>query len=95
MYADPNIKIENWKQQVEYSNLSLTVYFDDADIVSELEFGNDFKGSTFKGLRIGDTLEKAIEIYGNPRMKSAKGAGWEKLKVFCNGNVINKIKVQR
>lgn len=67
-----------------YNDISVKIFFNDQWLVSEIEFGKEFEGNTHKGLRIGDSLARAIELYGPPRMKSARGAMWEKFKVFCD-----------
>jgi len=77
-----------------YSDISLYIYFDENNIVNELKFVNEYKGSTSKGLAIGDSIEKAIAIYAQPRMKSPKGAVWEKFAVFCDKEIITSIRLQ-
>jgi hypothetical protein len=78
-----------------YSDISLYVYFDEQDIVQELKFVNDYKGMTSKGLKLGDSIEKAIEIYSQPRMKSPKGAVWDRFAVFCDLSGISSIRLQK
>lgn len=78
-----------------YHDLSLSIFFDYDDIVSEMKFGSLYKGKTRKGLSIGDTVEKAIEIYGQPKLKSPKGAIWDKLAIFCEKNLITSIRIQK
>ena len=77
-----------------YTDLSLSIFFHD-DIVSEMKFGNLYKGSTLKGLFIGDTVDQAIEIYGQPKMKSPKGVMWNKFAIFCEKNIITSIRIQK
>jgi hypothetical protein len=78
-----------------YNDLSLSIFFDRDDIVSEMKFGNLYKGVTNKGLSIGDTVEKSIELYGQPKLKSSKGAIWSKFAIFCEKNIITSIRIQR
>jgi hypothetical protein len=78
-----------------YDDISVNFYFDQADILSELDFGNTFRGATSKGLRIGDLLEKAIEIYGAPRMKTSIGAIWDNMKIFSENFLITGIKIRK
>ena len=86
---------ENTNESIlAYDDISVTLYFDD-DIVSQLEFGKGFRGHTSKGLKIGDTMETAVEIYGAPRMKSPRGAVWDKIKVFISDGYITSIKIQK
>lgn len=80
---------------LDFEDLSIIAYFDDENIINQLEFGKNFRGNTSKGLKIGDTLEKATELYGNPMMKSPKGAVWKGLKVFFTNGEISSIKIQK
>lgn len=94
-YSDHKYKEDTNESILIYDDISLTVYFDDENIANQLDFGKSFRGSTNKGLRIGDTIDRAIELYGTPAMKSPKGAIWKNLKVFCNDGHIVSIKVQK
>lgn len=78
-----------------YNDLSLSIFFDNNDIVSEMKFGNLYKGKTNLNLSIGDSVEKAIELYGQPKLKSLKGAIWNKFAIFCDKNIITSIRIQR
>ncbi|MFN8578368.1 MAG: hypothetical protein U0354_16130 [Candidatus Sericytochromatia bacterium] len=76
-----------------YGDLTLSVFFDTDDTVSEMKFGKDYKGSTNKGLSIGDSVQKAIELYGQPKLKSLKGAIWNKFAIFCEMDYITSIRI--
>lgn len=65
-----------------YTDIGLSFYFDEYDLINEIEIDEKYKRSTNKGLRINDPLELAIEIYGSPRMKSAKGAIWNRFSIL-------------
>jgi hypothetical protein len=78
-----------------YDDISVNFYFDQTDIVSELDFGIGFRGATSKGLRMGDPLDKAIEIYGPPRMKTSIGAIWDNMKIFSDNFLITGIKIRK
>ena len=65
-----------------YTDIGLSFYFDENDIINEIEIDEKYKKSTTKGLKINDSLERAIELYGNPRMKSAKGAIWSNFSIL-------------
>jgi hypothetical protein len=79
-----------------YNDLSVTIFFDENDdTVCELKFGNSYQGATSKGLFIGDPVEKALLMYGQPRMKSDRGAIWEKFAIFCERNMITSIRLQK
>lgn len=79
----------------EYTDTSISVFFNDDGVVSEMKFMERYKGKTSKGLAIGDLVDKAIQIYGQPKMKSPKGAIWKGFAVFCDRNVITSIRVQK
>lgn len=76
-----------------YNDIYLTVLYNDEMIVREMQFGNKFRGLTAKGLKAGDHIDKAIEIYGQPKMKSVRGALWNKFGVFCENNFITSIRL--
>jgi len=77
-----------------FTDIDIAFYFDENGIIDEIEIGEKYKHSTTKGLKIGDTLEKAIEIYGNPRMKSAKGAIWNRFSVLMDAKEIRLIRLK-
>lgn len=79
----------------EYTDTSISVFFNDDGLVSEMKFMERYKGKTSKGLAIGDLVDKAIQIYGQPKMKSPKGAIWKGFAVFSERNVITSIRVQK
>ena len=49
-------------------------------------FNLPFKGSTKKGLKLGDSLDKAVSIYGKPEFINDNCAVWTKISVFADGN---------
>jgi len=67
-----------------YSDAGVNFYFDENDLVNEIEVDSKYKYQTTKGLKVGDPLETAISLYGLPRMKSAKGAIWDKFSVLLH-----------
>ncbi len=94
-YSSYKYDVETSENILTYDDISITIYFDDENVVNQLEFGKSFRGNTSKGLKIGDTIENAIALYGNPTMKSPKGAFWKNLKVFCSDGYITSIKLQK
>lgn len=76
-----------------YSDISLRVIFNFKNIVQELQFGRNYPGGTRKGLLIGDTLERAMEIYGQPRIKSLQTAIWLNFAVFLESNIVTGIRI--
>lgn len=77
-----------------YTDIGLTFFFNEENLLTEVEFTEKYKQKTTKDLKIGDPIEKAVEIYGAPRMKSAKGAIWNKFSVILHDRV-NEIKLIR
>lgn len=78
-----------------YDDVGLIVTFNEQKIVKGLTFGKNYKGSTSMGLKIGDKLEKAIEIYGAPQYKTAYNAVWKEMALFCEeANIISSIRLQ-
>ena len=94
-YSKVNFEANDSSLMFTYEDISFIVFFDDDNTVVELNFAQDYKGSTEKGLRVGDTIDKAIEIYGQPRMKSPRGAIWDKFGVFSKNNLIVSIRIQK
>lgn len=79
---------------ISYELDGINMYIEE-DLVVQLEFKRGFEGSTVKGLKIGDNVEKALELYGKPVMKTPKGAVWKNFKVFYEKDIIHSIKIQR
>lgn len=78
-----------------YDDVGLIVTFNEQKIVKGLTFGKNYKGATSMGLKIGDKLEKAIEIYGAPQYKTAYNAVWKEMALFCEeANIISSIRLQ-
>lgn len=65
-----------------FTDIGLTFYFDENDILTEIEVDEKYRRSTTLGLKVNDTIDKAIELYGAPRMKSAKGAIWNNFSII-------------
>lgn len=79
---------------ISIKEISFTVKLDKNNTVEQMEFGESFIAETEKGLKIGDNLEKAVEIYGEPKFKSLKSAIWNNIAVFCeNSDFINLIRI--
>lgn len=86
---------DNEQEQIFYfTDVGISFYFDENGIVNEIEIDEKYRKQTTKGLKIGDPMEKAIEIYGNPRMKSAKGAIWNRFSILMRDRE-NEIKLLR
>lgn len=82
-------------RQLTYDDIGLTIAFNDQKIVKGLTFGKNYKGSTVGGLTLGDSIDKAIKIYGEPQYKTAYNAVWKEMALFCDEpNVISSIRLQ-
>lgn len=82
-------------KQLNYDDVGLNITFNDQKIVKGLTFSKKYKGFTSSGLKIGDRLEKAIEIYGAPQYKTAYNAVWKEIALFCEeANIISSIRLQ-
>lgn len=77
-----------------YEDRGVNLYLEN-NVVKEFEFKGNFDGSTSKGLKLGDTIEQAIKLYGKPTIMTNKGAVWRNIKVFLDKNLVNSIKIQK
>ncbi|MFN8674026.1 MAG: hypothetical protein U0457_18345 [Candidatus Sericytochromatia bacterium] len=79
-----------------YTDVGINFFFNEEDTIVEIEFTEKYREKTTKGLKLGDTIEKAIELYGAPRMKSAKGAIWNRFSIVLHdkSNEIKFIRVK-
>ncbi len=90
-----NINITNPRESIfKYDNLGIVFYFGEGGVLQEMTFSYPFAGVTSKGLRIEDSIYRAIEIYGNPKMKTAAGAIWAKFAVFLKGDKVMTIRLR-
>ncbi|PIQ26475.1 hypothetical protein COW36_21755 [bacterium (Candidatus Blackallbacteria) CG17_big_fil_post_rev_8_21_14_2_50_48_46] len=73
--------------------LTLSVIFE-SDLVSEINIGPRYPGATAKGLKMGDSMEKAVGLYGTPRLSSNRGVIWDSISVFSqDSETINTIRL--
>ncbi len=77
-----------------YYDVSLTVVFNKYNMVNEITLDNGFVGQTSKGLRIGDTIEKAVQIYGKPDSKSSMHLKWDKLVIYTLENIVTHLRLK-
>ena len=91
-------KVDYAQQEQEqifyYTDVGISFYFDENGVINEIEIDEKYRHQTTKGLKIGDPLERAIECYGAPRMKSAKGAIWNRFSILLRDRE-NEIKLLR
>jgi CheY-like chemotaxis protein len=74
---------------INLPEMGITIIIGSNNIVEEITFDSNFNGSTSKGLKIKDTMEKALRLYGEPRFSEQNYAVWEKISVFSDesGNI--------
>ena len=66
----------------------------DKDKLLKITLDNGFVGQTSKGLRIGDTIEKAVQIYGKPDSKSSMHLKWDKLVIYTLENIVTNLRLK-
>jgi len=76
-----------------YEDLSLEISFDENNIVKEIVLGSHYKGQTSKVLRIGDTVETVLKIYGEPSIKGKDLFAWNTFSVCFENDLVSKIKI--
>jgi len=87
------VKINKNSKIWKLTDLGLTLYFSNWDILEEIIISSPFKGKTLKGLCIGDSIEKAIKLYGEPKIKSLVSAFWNNFSIFIKDDIIVGIKI--
>ncbi|MFN8577487.1 MAG: response regulator [Candidatus Sericytochromatia bacterium] len=81
-FSSIDAKEQMYNQLISYDDISLRILFNDKGVIEEFTFGEQFKGKTYSGLSIGDTIQRAIEIYGKPITVTIKGAVWKHIACF-------------
>lgn len=79
---------------IEIKKLGLTIFFSSNNIVKEIVLTSPFRGETIKGLKIGDDINKAISLYGQPKIRSLVSAFWSNFSVFLKSDMISSIKIR-
>lgn len=87
------INVDITENKFYYADKGITFIFDN-DILSEMIFFLPFTYSTSKGIKLDDSIEKAIDIYGKPKMRTNSAAIWENIDLFTNENKITSIKIK-
>ncbi|GIW22086.1 MAG: hypothetical protein KatS3mg068_1093 [Candidatus Sericytochromatia bacterium] len=91
--SDLDSQISN--KMIIADDITVSVLFNDNDIVEEMVFGKNYRGSTEEGIQIGDTLEKVILTYGKPKVCTIRGAVWDNMAFFSNDNrTVSSIKIR-
>lgn len=78
---------------IEYVELNLTVFFDNKNILREIEVNNLFKGKINKFLKIGDPIDQAIKLLDSPIKIDEKIMSWNDISIFYSMGRISKIKI--
>ncbi|MFN4149406.1 MAG: hypothetical protein ACK4IX_00540 [Candidatus Sericytochromatia bacterium] len=92
MQDKEGVTIDNFS--IELKKMGLTIFFSSENIVKELVVMSPFRGETLKGLKIGDDITKAIELYGQPKIRSLVSAFWSNFSVFLKDEIISSIKLR-
>jgi DNA-binding response OmpR family regulator len=86
-------KLEN--KMIIADDITVTLLFNDNNILEEITFGKNYRGLTEEGIGIGDTLEKVILTYGKPKVCTIRGAVWDNMAFFSNDNrTVSSIKIK-
>lgn len=79
----------SFKEYIE--ELGIMFYYNHDGFIEQIEINNKFNGETLKGLRAGFSMEKAVELYGEPMIRSLVKAMWRDFSVFIKDEVITSI----
>ncbi len=90
---DLNFEVTTNYFQVEELGITLNFSVDD-DVVEEIVLSSPFNGETLFGLKIGNSIEKAVELYGEPRIRSLSTAFWNNFSVSIRNETITSIKIR-
>ncbi len=91
-----NFKIKNNSQSyIYYDDVDIKYHFDENDTLNAIDMGENFLGKTLNGLKTGDTINKALKLYGSPIAHSGNLLSWNKMKIFYENNIITMIKIQK
>lgn len=94
-YSKVVVDLNTSGQIIIFDDLSVNVLFNENGFAEELNFGSFYRGSTSNGVAIGDTLEKAIAIYGKPKIGTMRGVVWDNLAFFSqDGKTITSMRMR-
>lgn len=79
---------------IELKKMGVTIFFSSENVVKEIVITSPFRGETLKGLKIGDDISKAIELYGQPKIRSLVSAFWPSISIFLKDEIISSIKLR-
>jgi len=90
-----SVEVSVSPKMILVKELTLSIFFED-DCATEINIGSLYPGETSKGLKIGNTVDKAVTLYGPPKLSSNKGVLWESISVFSqDGASINSIRLSQ
>lgn len=92
-YSIANHDIDTLQSTLNYEDVSIKAEFNDKSILKSIEFTDKFVGSTIKDLKIGDVIEKAINLYGEPKKKNHNTLIWDTFELSYILNKITRIKI--
>jgi hypothetical protein len=78
---------------LKYEDVGINFYLE-SGILQEITFSYPFEGATVKGLQIFDTINRAIELYGQPKMRTPGGAIWENMALFLKDDTVTTIRIR-
>jgi hypothetical protein len=79
---------------IKFDDIGINFHFGDEGVLQEITFSYPFEGSTRRGLEIGNSITKAIELYGQPKMRTQSGAIWDKISIFLKDDTIISIRLR-
>ncbi|MBC7473059.1 MAG: hypothetical protein H7263_02115 [Candidatus Sericytochromatia bacterium] len=78
-----------------FDEIGVAFYFSALnDTVEEIILSSKFEGTTTKGLKINYSMDKAIELHGQPKIRSQVIAFWANFSVFIKDETITSIKIR-
>lgn len=77
-----------------FPEIGVSLYFSDEELVEEIVITKPFSGTTSKGLRIGDSMEKAVNYHGEPKIRSLVSAFWGDFSVSIKDETVESIKLR-
>lgn len=94
-FSKENMASQKDSKMLIYDDISVTILFDDDNIVQEMNFGKFFKGKTLKGIQLDDFMKKGFDLYGKPDMCTLKGAVWKNVSLFSfDGKFVTSIRLR-
>lgn len=90
----PKYNLDHFSAIVDLEKIGLSLQFNRYDILEEILIDENFIGTTSLGLKVGLSMEQAIEIHGEPRISSLVSAFWNDFSVFLKDQIITKIRIR-